>query len=129
MVDSSEKVAVNMRSPSVSVMQMLLFCIRIVWSTMYSNSDLDGRGSSFERNAKYVRGIQTTLCPIGVAVKLSPVGPTCMLLLPHFLSLTIRQHSTGNPTQNDPVIFFVLFRCLHVHPFQVAAGFCLVINV
>ncbi|KAK4013784.1 hypothetical protein OUZ56_026337 [Daphnia magna] len=172
------KVAAKMRSPSVSVMQMLLFCIRIVWSMIYSNSDLDGRGSSFEswlwviielllpgskrqvrqrdsnhfvsywydvliwfvkkryldmsagvvetagvirlRNPKGLSigrsgfSCRSVICseiqlrvwyslmayhlpsPVGVAVKLSPVGPTCMLFSPHFLSLTIRQHSRGS---------------------------------
>ncbi|KZS03123.1 Uncharacterized protein APZ42_034241 [Daphnia magna] len=80
--------------------------------------------------------------PVGLAVKLSTVGPTCMLLSPHFLSLTIRQHSKGvfnivsckctvlkDPIQNDPVIFFFLVHCLHFHPFQEAAGVFLVTNV
>ncbi|KAK4009522.1 hypothetical protein OUZ56_018689 [Daphnia magna] len=168
---SISKVAANMGSPSVSVMQMLLFCIRIVWSMMYSNSDLDGRGSYFaswlwaiielllsgsirqvrQRDSNHFvsywydvligfvkkryfdlsAGVVETA---EVAVKLSPVGPTCMLLSPHFLSLTIRQHSrwvinivsyeytvSKDPIKNDLVIFFVLVHCLHVHPFQVAA--------
>ncbi|KAK4007556.1 hypothetical protein OUZ56_012714 [Daphnia magna] len=40
--------------------------------------------------------------PVGVAVKLSPVGPLCMLLSSHFLSLTIRQHSKGCIEGPDP---------------------------
>ncbi|KAK4013909.1 hypothetical protein OUZ56_026461 [Daphnia magna] len=47
-IDYCIRVEANMQSPPVSVMQMLLFCIRIVWSTMYSNADIDGRGSYFE---------------------------------------------------------------------------------
>ncbi|KAI9558365.1 hypothetical protein GHT06_015128 [Daphnia sinensis] len=80
--------------------------------------------------------------PVGVAVKLMLVGPVCMLFSPHFLSFTIRRHSSGvisfvswkymvskDPIQKDPVIFFVFVNWWHVHPFQVAAGFWLVIKV